>query len=482
MAKNEIDSTVLTLNEKELDPIEITLPYKFKPRPYEWDVWEAFDRGIKRLGLIWHRRAGKDRTAWNFMINQAISKPGNNYYYIFPQYTEARRNVWEAQANLSGEDESTSFLDHIPEQLIEKIDKEALQITLTNGSRIKLEQAEDFKKLRGSNPSGVVFSEFQLAHHQVWPLVFSPILRENGGWALFNFTALGKNHAWKLWQNTKADPKWFWSNKTIRDTFFADGRRVFTEQDLAEARTEMEEWQVQQELFNSFDGVIEGNYYGKLLTELIKNKQIGKFPHDARYPVYTTWDLGQNDATAIWFYQKIDRRPVFIDYYENNGEGAEFYLDVLNSRPYRFVKHYLPHDADARRGYVSTKSFYRVMEELTGNRDLFTIVRKASIKTGIQAVRSFLPTCCFNEETTEAGLDCLANYHREKDHKNNTFKDHPQHDWSSNGADSFRYAAMSYEEIPLPLPSDFIDPYSFEFLNRGNRFSGDGGSVDWMGC
>ena len=47
-----------------------------------------------------------------------------------------------------------------------------------------------------------------------------------------------------------------------------------------------------------------------------KDGRIGDFPHDPQRPVYTSWDLGVDDYTAIWFFQHDGKSPTVIDYYE----------------------------------------------------------------------------------------------------------------------------------------------------------------------
>jgi len=37
--------------------MQVRLPHHFIPRPYQREVFEAFDKGYKRLCLIWARRA-----------------------------------------------------------------------------------------------------------------------------------------------------------------------------------------------------------------------------------------------------------------------------------------------------------------------------------------------------------------------------------------------------------------------------------------
>jgi hypothetical protein len=42
------------------------------------------------------------------------------------------------------------------------------------------------------------------------------------------------------------------------------------------------------------------------------------------------------------------------------------------------------------------------------------------------------------------GIEALKQYRREWDDKLKTFKRAPLHDWTSHGADAFRYLAMSF--------------------------------------
>ena len=69
----------------------------------------------------------------------------------------------------------------------------------------------------GINPVGCVFSEFSLQDPKTWAFT-RPILRENGGWAIFNFTPRGKNHAYELYLMAKNNPDWFCQKLTIDDT------------------------------------------------------------------------------------------------------------------------------------------------------------------------------------------------------------------------------------------------------------------------
>ena len=59
-----------------MTPSTCELPYAFTPRSYQWDIWDAWDVGIRRFIAVWHRRAGKDKTFLNFCIERMLSEKG----------------------------------------------------------------------------------------------------------------------------------------------------------------------------------------------------------------------------------------------------------------------------------------------------------------------------------------------------------------------------------------------------------------------
>ena len=74
--------------------IEISLPYGFEPRSYQWRVSDAWDRGIRRFRAVWHRRSGKDKTWLNFCIERMLERNGI-YYHIFAKLNQGRRVIWD---------------------------------------------------------------------------------------------------------------------------------------------------------------------------------------------------------------------------------------------------------------------------------------------------------------------------------------------------------------------------------------------------
>jgi hypothetical protein len=202
------------------------------------------DSGIKRAVLVWHRRSGKDKTCWNYMIKEACSKVGT-YFYLLPTYSQAKKVIWDNIDN-----DGFKMLDHIPRELIKNKNATELKIELINGSVIQLIAADEFGKSGvGTNPIGVVFSEYSINRPEVWDFV-RPILKVNGGWAIFNFTPRGMNHAHKQLAIARQQQDWYAEVLTIADT------NILTEEDMLQERAEgMAEDLIEQEYYCKF---IEG--------------------------------------------------------------------------------------------------------------------------------------------------------------------------------------------------------------------------------
>jgi phage terminase large subunit len=69
------------------------------------------------------------------------------------------------------------------------------------------------------------------------------------------------------------------------------------------------------------------------------------------------------------------------------------------------------------------------------------------LKDGIEAVRFILDKAWFELETTDDIRTCLMGYHEEFDKRKGMFKNWPDHDEYSHGADAFRYLAVTYKKI-----------------------------------
>ena len=124
-------------------------------------------------------------------------------------------------------------------------------IETVNGSIWQMAGSDNFDSLVGSNPVGVVFSEWSLANPDAWEYL-RPILVENDGWALFIYTPRGRNHGYGTYLRALEADSWFCEKLTVEDT------GLITPAQIEEERAAgMSEGKIGQEFFCSFDADID---------------------------------------------------------------------------------------------------------------------------------------------------------------------------------------------------------------------------------
>ncbi len=194
----------------------------------------------------------------------------------------------------------------------------------------------------------------------------------------------------------------------------------------------------------AFEQSIEGAYYARQFLKLYERRQICKVPHEPAVAVHTIWDIGHSDSTAIWFVQLCGREWHVIDYYQNDHEGLDHYVKILQEKKEKYDYHYGthigPHDMAVHEWGADGKTRW---EQAKAKGITFTIAPSISLSDGIEAVRTLLPTCWFDEEMTEEGYSLLQEYRKEWDVNHGYWKDNPLHDHTSHCADGFRYFAVA---------------------------------------
>ena len=440
--------------------MEINLPNKWVARHYQSDVWRYMTDGTpearnKRAICIWHRRAGKDSFGINFTAVMAHRRVGT-YWHMLPSLQQARRVVWDGIDR-----DGRRIIDQaIPKELRRSVNNTEMKIELKNGSIWQCVGSDNYDSLVGTNPIGVIFSEFAIADPRSWDYL-RPILAENEGWAMFISTPRGKNFFHDMYQMARGNPLWYSDLLTIADTFRDHQKTlpVMTKETYdAELAAGMDVLLAQQEFYCGFDAGQYGAYY----TDQLNKAKIGDYPWDPKLPVHTSWDIGLRDATAIWFFQQYDRGAIHvIDYWEDNNVPLSEWCKRVSETSYTFGTHVGPHDLEQR-----DKGFgVRLIDTASDLGIQFEIAPRVSIKSGIDAVKDFIPKLRFNQETTQKGFDALANYRRERNDKLQVFLDRPLHDWASHGADSIRYAALAYIN-GLPSTHSWAKPIDYSMLSR----------------
>lgn len=436
------------------------IPYHFQAREYQLPFLDAVESAIDGTSeiryflQIWHRRSGKDKTNIADVVPRRLIKDPALVKYVYPTLIMGRENLWDA---IGGD--GFRYREHIaPFIRAGEPNETRMTIPVRNGtdtaSLFQVAGSDKPDSLRGGNPKMLIFSEWAEQDPYAWDVV-EPILKENDGIAIFNTTPKGDNHARALFEYAKNNPLWYVQLLTAEDTgIWTKQELEFIRNDIikrfaANGRSEAEAIAYfEQEYMCSFKSPVIGSYYGAAIQRAETEHRITKVPVNEMFQVNTSWDLGMDDSMTIWFFQQIGQEIHFIDYYENSGEGLEFYALELQKRGYLYGKHYAPHDI-AVRELGTGKSRLEIGRTL-GIR--FEQGARLDVEDGINAVRSMFSQFWFDAEKCHRGINALKNYRKEWDEKNKTFKNNPKHDWASHGADAIRTFAVNYKK-----PSANID-------------------------
>lgn len=463
---------------------KIRVPVNYAPRDYQVPLWNSIvERNVLRAVAVWHRRGGKDVTCLNMCVVKMLQRVGL-YWHLLPTYGMGRRIVW----NGIGRD-GNRYLDSFPSQLVKNINNTDMRVELTNGSIYQVVGTEDLNRLVGANPVGIILSEWSLMDPQVWDYL-RPILAENGGWAVFIYTARGRNHGYELYQMARNNPRWFCELLTVNDT-----NAVSVEAIQEEREAGMPEELIKQEFYCSFDASLVGSYYGPDMEKARSEGRICRVPFEPALPVQTVWDLGMSDSTAIIFYQVHDREIRIIDFHESHGEGMAAYARVLQEKSavegYVYGTHWAPHDIKVRElGTGSSRESVAMslgirFKTVQGTNQHGAAVKKLPVVDGIQMARNILSRCWFDEIKCKRLVDALTEYRKDYNEKTRIYSDNPRKDWTSHAADAFRYLAMALpsqmrrrmnhkqvhaisEYDPLAWGTEEYSRMQYEILERAN--------------
>lgn len=191
-------------------------------------------------------------------------------------------------------------------------------------------------------------------------------------------------------------------------------------------------------VMEAFQRPKEGTWFASTLDQYKKHQK--DVPYDSTLPVYTAWDLGKHDGCSIWFFQTPGPNIYhYIDYFEEHNKDYDVYAKHLQSLPYVYAAHYIPHDAAHKTMKQNTDDAQTAEQALQrlGLRNTVVVPRALNKVTEIVAARGHMARSYFDQTKCKIGVDKLYSYSREWSQKLACFTDVPKHDRSSEAADSY---------------------------------------------
>jgi hypothetical protein len=419
---------------------KVTIPYA--PRR----VFLPYHESSKRWRVIVaHRRAGKTVATVNQLIRSALTcdKPSPRAAYVAPLFKQAKDVAWSYLKE---------FTRVIPGA---EANESELRVDLPNGGRVRLYGADNPDGMRGIYLDDCVLDEFADMRPRVLPEIIRPALSDRRGSLTIIGTPRGHNDFYTAYQNALNDNDWY--SVILR----ASETGLVADEELAAARKLMTPEQYEQEFECSFEAAILGAYWGREMAQAERDGLICDVPIDTDRPVYTAWDLGRKDATAIWFFQPLFGGVNVVDFYENTGQGAPHYAEVLHAKAeaggYKLGPCLVPHDAKVTE-WGTDRTRVESLQRLHLKPEL---VPDHGLMDGINAARLTIPQARFDATRCRLGIEALKQYRADYDEERKVFKIAPRHDWSSHAADAWRYLSIGWRAMraAAPEPKRQVDAY-----------------------
>ncbi len=214
----------------------------------------------------------------------------------------------------------------------------------------------------------------------------------------------------------------------------------------------------------AFEAANEASWYGKWLQSTRQEGRIGYIPWDQEGQVFTAWDIGLSDATAIIFFQLVGKEIHIIDYYENQGEALPHYVEHVKKKSYLYATHFAPHDM-ATHEYSSGFSRIQVAARLGIN---FVVLptKREGFADGIESARACFRNVFIDEKNCARLIKCLENYRKKWDERNVCYKNEAVHNEYSHGADAFRYACMAIKSDLTSTDTHITDSKAEELYDK----------------
>ena len=420
----------------------IKIPYGIKPRHYQKDFLKAVLDGLNVCSVI-HRRGGKDVISVQAWLLRALTRVGT-HVYLFPLIQQARAVIWKGM-----DFDGKPFLAAIPEILVAKKNEARMEIELINGSRMVLGGSNNYNGLMGTNPVTIIYSEFSL-HNPLARQYLNPILVQNGGIEIFQFTPRGKNHGWELMDTLRDNPRYFIQHLNVEQTFLDDGTRVIPAAHIEEARRMgMSDEMIRQEFMCDFEVGNIGAYCTREISDMEIEGRLSPVKPNPNLPLHTVWDLGGTDATAGWFFQIEGKFINLLHILHDSGQGLKWYLEkaeqVRQSFGCAWGNHFMPHDvAQGHQGWESTESRLMMARKHGWH---FHVTPKVNFEDGIEAMRYILPKLRIDKLNCQIGIRALREYQREYDEVRACYKAKPLDNWATHIVDALRYLAVNFRRL-----------------------------------
>ena len=413
--------------------------HRLPPRNYQPEIAEAYnDPDIDELLLIIARRGGKTTHVFAECVVPDLVKQVQTIVLVYPTAKMGFRNFWN---NI--EDDGFKTIEHMPKELVarQSNSEDDMRMELINGSVFMVVGSTNVEALRGANGKKYIFDEFADMPIEAVNVV-APIVEANGGKMLYMGTPKIDGI------NGETMRRMHFRFKTIdsKYTCYVDATQYMSAEQLEKSRQGYilrngNDFKYRQEMLLDWGQSSQSSYYGEIMSKKDKDGSIGEWAYNPAHPVYTAWDLGRSDSMVVLFFQYYKNKVRLIDSYETTEFGLNTVLPAIQSKPYVYGWHFLPHDGTVASLNDNVRRIDYMHQQ--GMTNVSTLKREG-VSIGIGYVKDWLPKILINLPTT-SDLTRKVRVYKRKFNPNTGEYVGPEHNSASHIADALRYLCTALQ-------------------------------------
>lgn len=206
-----------------------------------------YDESPKRFNLsLWGRQSGKTTAGYRKLLWKPLQGPPNTVYWHVLQTYSAARIVFKRYLRL---------IKPHKKYLLKSVNRSELSVTLIGNRTIFFKSGHNFEDLRTESLAGVIIDEARQQTKELWSMVLFPMLSKSKGWADIMSSPNGFDWLYDLHQEKLNDPSWGVIVAPSWEAWW------WTPDEVNEAKKNMTEMEVRQELGAEFVNIRTGKVY-----------------------------------------------------------------------------------------------------------------------------------------------------------------------------------------------------------------------------
>lgn len=380
------------LRQSFLDDVNQGELIKIKYRPYQQELVQKYDEGVRFFLICWARRLGKDMFAFSIACREALDRPNSIIYYMFVTQKQGKTVLLDGYTE-DGQRIIESVLD--TKILIKtksgKLYHNDNSMRFRNGSIIYFVDSENPDTKVGGNINLLVCSEAALYRNpSINEYLIPAVLKVNGKIIKVSSPRFASQFNKEALESENLYHKSILSAEDKR-AVDENGNQVYTDELFEYNRKMMSAERYSQEILCDLEAANETSIYARSFS---KDSFVPARKLSVSDIIFVTFDLGINDATSLTFsvLNKETNKFEIIWHHHNINKATGYYISYLNDfipdrgLAINNLRLILPHDAKNRHDAIE----YTVTREEAYRRAGFFVntIRPVNVGESIEVTRS----------------------------------------------------------------------------------------------